>query len=272
MRSTEKIAPAATVDEYIKRAPAEWQPRLQKMRQTIRKAAPEADEVISYAIPGYKYHGMLAFFAVWKDHISFYPAPWGAEILQEAMSAYEGSKGTIKFPHNKPLPLSLITKMVKYRLKENLEKAAARKTVPKKALTKTSKTTTAGKKTKPGDEEQVAAFMKGLKQMKAETEAVRSVIKSADKGLSERIKWSAPSYYSTTANGKQHDIVTFGPYKNGKILLVFHHAAIEKIKSPLLEGNFKGRRLLYLDTMAAVKKNKKEIERIVKENVKLIKK
>lgn len=270
MRSAVKIPPPATVDEYIKRAPAALRTPLQQIRKTIRAAAPEAEEVISYHIPGYKLHGMLAFFAVWKDHISFYPAPWGATALKKEMSAYEGSKGTIKFPISKPIPLALVTKMVKYRVKLNMEKANAKKLVEKKPVTKkTVKPVTApARSKKPADAEQVEAYMKKLNHpMKAETEAVRTIIKNTDKKLSERIKWSAPSYHYDG-----NDIVTFGPYKDGKVLLVFHHPAIEKIKSALLEGNFKGRRLVYLDSMQAVKKNKKEIERIMKENIRLINK
>lgn len=129
----QKSSPAAaTVDEYIRKCPKAVQPALKQLRLTIRKAAPEAEEVISYQMPGYKFHGMLIFFAAWKGHISMYPAPWTAPELQKEMSAYEGSKGTIKFPLDQPLPLSLITKMVKYRMKDNLERAAAKKAAVKK--------------------------------------------------------------------------------------------------------------------------------------------
>lgn len=123
---------AATVDEYIASADPHVRKALKEMRKTIRAAAPEAEEVISYQMPAYKYHGMLVFFAAWANHISLYPAPWGAGSLTKEMSAYEGSKGTIKFPLDKPLPLSLITKMVKYRMKENLEKANAKKMAKEK--------------------------------------------------------------------------------------------------------------------------------------------
>lgn len=126
------IKAAATVDEYIAAAEPQVRKALKEIRKTIRAAVPQAEEVISYQMPAYKYHGMLAFFAAWKNHISFYPAPWGAEALKKQMSRYEGSKGTIKFPVDEPIPLSLVTKMVKYRMKENLEKANAKK------LTKTN--------------------------------------------------------------------------------------------------------------------------------------
>jgi uncharacterized protein YdhG (YjbR/CyaY superfamily) len=124
-----KMNTAASVDEYISNADAKAKKALKDIRKTIRSAAPKAEEVISYQIPGYKYHGMLVFFAAWKNHISFYPAPWGADALKKEMSAYEGSKGTIKFPLDKPMPLALIKKMVKYRLKENKMRADLKKSI-----------------------------------------------------------------------------------------------------------------------------------------------
>ena len=119
-----KMKTAASVDEYIATADPKAKKALRDIRKTIKAAAPKAKEVISYQIPGYMYHGMLVYFAAWKKHISFYPAPWRAESLKKEMSAYEGSKGTIKFPLDKPMPLVLIKKMVKYRLKENETKAS----------------------------------------------------------------------------------------------------------------------------------------------------
>ncbi len=121
----------ATVDEYIALAEPKVKKALKAIRKTIKEAAPKAEEVISYQIPGYKYHGMLVFFAGWKNHISFYPAPWGAEALKKEMSAYEGSKGTIKFSLDKPMPLTLIKKMVRYRMKENEARAALKQSIKK---------------------------------------------------------------------------------------------------------------------------------------------
>jgi uncharacterized protein YdhG (YjbR/CyaY superfamily) len=251
MTTKAKIPVAATVDEYIKRCPPNVQAALQKVRKTIKAAAPEAEEVISYAIPGYKYHGMLIFFAAWTNHISLYPAPWEAASLKKEMSAYKGSTGTIKFPLDEPLPLSLITRMVKYRVKQNLERVDAKKLITKKPAIKLVKS-------KMTEEEQVTAYMKNLNHpLKAETEALRAIIKNSNKKLSERIKWNAPNYYY------KQDLVTFGPYKNGKVLLVFHHPAIVKIKSDLLEGDYKDRQLIYIDSMKAIKENKKELERIM---------
>lgn len=129
-----KMKPAASVDQYIARAEPGVKKALSDIRKTIKSAAPAAEEVISYQMPAYKYHGMLAFFAAWKDHISFYPAPWGAASLKKAMSAYEGSKGTIRFPIGKSMPLALIRKMVKYRMIENETKAALKMTKKQKQV------------------------------------------------------------------------------------------------------------------------------------------
>lgn len=126
-----KMKTAASVDEYIAAAEPKMKKALKDIRKTIKSAAPIAEEVISYQIPGYKYHGMLVFFAAWKNHISFYPAPWSADSLKKEMSDYEGSKGTIKFPLDKPMPLALIKKMVKYRMKENEMKAGLKKSIKK---------------------------------------------------------------------------------------------------------------------------------------------
>ncbi|MFL9484587.1 DUF1801 domain-containing protein [Chitinophagaceae bacterium LWZ2-11] len=121
------------------------------------------------------------------------------------------------------------------------------------------------KSTKPTDTEQVTAFMSQLEHpLKAEMEAVRAIIKKSNTKVAERIKWNAPSYYYLV------DMVTFNP-KNVKIVqLVFHNEAIVKIKSPLLEGDYKDRRLMSFASMADVKNNKKELERIMNEYVALI--
>ena len=137
-----KMKTAASVDEYIDVADPKAKKALQDIRKTIRSAAPKAEEVISYQIPGYKYHGMLVFFAAWKNHVSLYPAPWRAESLKKEMSVYEGSKGTIKFPLDKPMPLGLIKKMVKYRMEENEMRSALKKSIKsndKGPLNKTGK-------------------------------------------------------------------------------------------------------------------------------------
>jgi uncharacterized protein YdhG (YjbR/CyaY superfamily) len=111
-----------SVDQYIALQPTEVREKLEKLRQVIMKAAPNAEEVISYMMPAYKFHGVLVYFGAYKTHIGFYPTGRGISAFQKELSTYEGSKGTVRFPIDKPLPLGLIGKMVKFRVKENIEK------------------------------------------------------------------------------------------------------------------------------------------------------
>jgi|ERR1700694_1852015 len=116
-----------TVAEYISALPENARSAAEQMRQTIKKAAPKAEEVISYQMPAFKYFGMLVYFAVYKNHVGFYPRASGIKAFQKELSSYEGAKGSVRFPMGQPLPLGLITKMVKYRAKENMEKETSRK-------------------------------------------------------------------------------------------------------------------------------------------------
>jgi len=126
MQIASKTSPPKNVDAYIRMFPASHQPVLEKMRQTIKASAPGAEEVISYRMPAYNYHGMLVYFAGWKSHIGFYPTGRGIEAFKKELSGYEGAKGTVKFPLDKPVPFDLISKIVKFRVKENLERAEAK--------------------------------------------------------------------------------------------------------------------------------------------------
>lgn len=111
------------MDEYMAACPAEVQAILQKVRVTIRKAAPDAEEKISYQMPTFTLHGIyLIYFAAYKKHIGLYPAPIGNPEFKEALAAYESGKGTLKFPLDKPMPPDLIRRVVKFRAKEILEK------------------------------------------------------------------------------------------------------------------------------------------------------
>ena len=114
---------AKDIDEYIAGFPRETRVILEELRKTIRKAAPDAEETIAYAIPTFKLKGNLVHFAGYKNHIGFYPAPSGIKEFAKELSVYEGAKGSIKFPIDKPLPLELITRIVKFRVKESLESA-----------------------------------------------------------------------------------------------------------------------------------------------------
>lgn len=115
-------ASAKNVDEYIARFPEEVQNKLKQMRTAIQKAAPEAQETISYQMPAYKLHGVLVYFAAFKNHIGFYATPTGSEAFRKELSVYKIGKGSIQFPLNEPLPLKLITEIVQFRVAENLEK------------------------------------------------------------------------------------------------------------------------------------------------------
>jgi len=122
---TKKSTPN-NISEYIANFPKDVQMILEKLRATIREAAPEAEEAISYQMPTFRLKGNLVHFAAYKNHIGFYPTPSGIEKFEGELSAYEGAKGSVKFPIDQPLPLDLIRKIVSYRVTENLEKAEAK--------------------------------------------------------------------------------------------------------------------------------------------------
>ncbi len=120
-----KKIPAST-DEYIASCPLEIQPRLQELRATIRAAAPDAEERISYGMPGLYQQGNVVWFAAARDHIGFYPTGEGIEAFKKELAKYETSKGTVRFPLDKPLPLKLIARITKSRVAANLKKAEAK--------------------------------------------------------------------------------------------------------------------------------------------------
>jgi uncharacterized protein YdhG (YjbR/CyaY superfamily) len=242
----------ATVDEYIRSFPKEVQKLLQQVRIAIQKAAPAAEEVISYGMPGYKLNGMLVFFAGYKNHIGFYATPTGHKAFTKELSKYKQGKGSVQFPINEPMPLTLITRIVKFRVADN----------QKKLLEKKNSKSVSVKLNKPKQSEKklVSQWMNQLDpKTKSLINAVRTMIKSSAPELTERIKWNAPSYYY------REDIVTFGPHKTGKVFLVFHHPSVVTIQSALLQGTYKDRRLLYCNTKAELTKNKAEIASILRQ-------
>lgn len=115
------------IDEYIQQFPSEIKPILVKLKSVILKAAPNASETIKYGIPTFYLEGNLVHFAAYKHHIGFYPAPSGLKAFQKEIDQFKNSKGAVQFPIDKPLPYDLITKIVKFRVKENIEKANAKK-------------------------------------------------------------------------------------------------------------------------------------------------
>lgn len=117
----------AAVDVYIAGFPQDVQAVLERVRATIRKAAPEAEEYIGYQMPAYRLHGALVYFGAWKGHYALYGASGAlVEVFADQLSKYEVSKGTIKFPFDRPVPVRLITQLVKYRAEENRQRAAAK--------------------------------------------------------------------------------------------------------------------------------------------------
>lgn len=238
--------PVKTVDEYIKALPQPARKTFESVRKAIKSAAPKAEELVSYRVPFYRYNGHLAALNAFSKHCSFVTMSYGViKNFKNELKPYKISGTTIQFPPGKPLPAALVKKIIKARIKENDDKAAS-------------------KNKKPAAGGDVDEYMKRLKHpFKKEMESVRKIIKGANKKISERVKWNAPSYYSSA------DLVTFN-HRNEKVVhLVFHHPAIVKIKSALLEGDYKDRRMAYLKNMKEVNSNKKELTRIINELVRL---
>lgn len=122
---TDQTAPK-NIDEYIAGFPHEVQEILERVRLTIRKAAPDAEETIKYQIPTYTLKGNLLSFAAYKKHIGVYPMPAGNEKFRKELSVYRAGKSSARFPLDKPIPFGLISKIVKFRVKEHLERVAAK--------------------------------------------------------------------------------------------------------------------------------------------------
>lgn len=119
--------PPQTIDEYIDQFPEDVKGILNELRQTIRDAAPQAEETINYQMPTFTLNGNLVHFAAFKNHIGFYPTPTGIEAFKKELSVYKGAKGSVQFPIDQPLPLSLIREIVAYRVKENSERKPKKK-------------------------------------------------------------------------------------------------------------------------------------------------
>jgi uncharacterized protein YdhG (YjbR/CyaY superfamily) len=118
---------AKDIDSYISQFPADVQAILEKVRVTIHHAAPEARETISYMMPAFKQHGILVYFVGWKQHIGMYPPISGDKALEKAIARYAGPKGNLQFPLDEPIPYDLIERIVKLRVRQDSEKAAAKR-------------------------------------------------------------------------------------------------------------------------------------------------
>lgn len=115
-----------TIDKYIAGFPPDVQEILEKIRMTVKEAAPDAQETIKYQMPTFTLKGNLVHFAAFKKHIGFYPVPTGIEAFKDELAAYVGGKGSVQFPLDQPIPYDLISRIVKFRVKENLERAEAK--------------------------------------------------------------------------------------------------------------------------------------------------
>lgn len=124
MKNNTKIP--TTIDEYIAGYPESVQELLQQVRATIRKSAPGAEEAIAYRMPTFKLQGNLVHFAAFTHHIGFYPTPSGTAEFKKDLSAFKGAKGSVQFPLDKPVPVNLIGRIVKFRVRENLARAKAK--------------------------------------------------------------------------------------------------------------------------------------------------
>ena len=131
---------APDIDEYIAGFPTKVQKILQKVRKTIQKAAPDAAEAISYAIPTFKLNGNLVHFAGYQNHVGFYPAPQGVAEFEVDMARYGAGKGTARFPLDEPIPYELIARITTFRVGKNMERAAAKST-KRRAAKKPKRTT-----------------------------------------------------------------------------------------------------------------------------------
>ena len=116
-----------TVDEYFSALPKKQRDILEGLRKTITQVAPQAEEVISYNMPAFKWNGMLVWYAAYKNHIGLYPRPSAIEAFKKELAGYKTSKGAIQFPIEKGVPTNLVKKIVKFRLKENEQEQKAKR-------------------------------------------------------------------------------------------------------------------------------------------------
>ncbi|MBN9120256.1 MAG: DUF1801 domain-containing protein [Planctomycetes bacterium] len=122
-----KAKKPADIDGYISQFLSDVRAVLQNVREAIRRAAPDAEETISYQMPAFRQHGILVYFAAWKEHVGLYPPISGDSAIERAVARYAGPKGNLQFPLDEPMPLALIERIVKLRVKQDAERAARRK-------------------------------------------------------------------------------------------------------------------------------------------------
>lgn len=259
-----------TIDQYIKQQPKEHQATLEKIRQTVLSAAPTAIEVISYQMPAFKINRVLVYFAIYKNHIGFYPTASGINAFKDEFSQFNWSKGAVQFPLDKAIPYALIKKMVKFRVEE--DKAFAKPTKAKKAIENIQSV-------QASKSEDVDQFLKQIDHPLAELmNETRQLVLKVDRSIGEEIYWNAPSFFYT---GKmkpfkpkeyKRSIVVFNFYRKDALRLIFLRGANVDDPSSLLEGDYKdGRRLITLRSVEELKQKKAAIQKIIKAILVLIK-
>jgi uncharacterized protein YdhG (YjbR/CyaY superfamily) len=189
---TMKNLPAANMDEYIAGFPKDIQKVLEQVRVVIQKAAPKAAETIKYTIPTFTLNGNLVSFAAYKNHIGLYPAPREVQALKKELSSYAGNKSTLQLSLDKPIPVALITKIVKYLVKRSAEKAKTKNLISKKA--------------KPSG---IGDYIKTApKEARGKLREMHACIRAAAPGAIESLKWGMPAFSFTRI------LVTFAAFKH----------------------------------------------------------
>lgn len=256
---------SAEVDNYIAGFPESVQEALQQIRATVKNAAPEADEIMNYGIPTLSLAGNLVHFAGYKNHIGFYPAPSGIVAFRDELSVYKGAKGSVQFPLDQPLPLELVSRITKFRVVENLEKAA---------LKKVKKNTG---KARLSDEEQVTEHIQKLApELVSSVEAIRRIILDTNPEIGERIKWNNPSFYYTgemqpfDSKEYKREIAVFNLHK-GNIMLVFTTGAKVGDTTGLLTGDYEdGRRIAVFKNLDDVRAKESDLRKVVERWLELV--
>lgn len=202
---------AHTTDAYIAAFPPAVQKVLQQLRAAIKRAAPEATEKISYGMPAFELHGNLVYFAGYRQHIGFYATPTGHAAFAKELARYKTGKGSVQFPLAEPLPIRLIEKMIRFRVKENLAKrtGAARKAAPAP---------------KRGARVSVDDFLERAKHPHTPAiQLLRKAILGCEKDISEEIKWNAPSFIYAGDNR-----LTFRLQPGNRVELILHRGSRPK--------------------------------------------
>ena len=222
---TTSASAAASIDEYIAASRAAVQPILEKIRRTIRAAAPGAEELISYRMPAFRWHGILVCFAAFKHHIGLYPPVSGDARLEKSLAPFAGPKGNLKFPLDRPIPYALIRRVVLLRVRQNLARVPARKAKRRGAE---------------------------LGDWRGETlSVVRKLIQEADPDVMEEVKWRKPSNAMLGIPVWSHDgIICTGETYKDKVKVTFAKGALLSDRGKLFNASLDGNTRRAIDIRA----------------------